>query len=142
MVVYDKNSEGYKAIYDEARFTKMKLKTVIYEDLKIVLVGNSPLLSIDELIKFTVDGYELDTTKLYERERKALIDEALAFLPELIAMNKEPRIKKQLFDLMIGDNATYTGKIERHYHLDIFSKEGSLLRSANYPTKEQANEET
>lgn len=149
MVVYDKNSEGYKqhkAIYDEARFTKMKLKTVIYEDLKIVLVGNSPLLSIDELIEFTVDGYELDTTKLYganfnyERERKALIDEALAFLPELIAMNKEPRIKKELFDLMIGDNATYTGKIERHYHLDIFSKEGSLLRSANYPSREQANE--
>lgn len=149
MVVYDKNSEGYKqhkAIYDEARFTKMKLKTVIYEDLKIVLVGNSPLLSIDELIGFTVDGYELDTTKLYganfnyERERKALIDEALAFLPELIAMNKEPRIKKQLFDLMIGENATYAGKIERHYHLDIFSKEGLLLRSANYPTREQANE--
>ena len=135
----DKNSEGYKAIYDEARFTKMKLKTVIYEDLKIVLVGNSPLLSIDELIEY---GYELDTTKLYnyERERKALIDEALAFLPELIAMNKEPRIKKQLFDLMIGDNATYTGKIERHYHLDIFSKEGSLLRSANYPSRENANE--
>ena len=135
----DKNSEGYKAIYDEARFTKMKLKTVIYEDLKIVLVGNSPLLSIDKLIEY---GYELDTTKLfnYERERKALIDEALAFLPELIAMNKEPRIKKQLFDLMIGDNATYTGKIERHYHLDIFSKEGSLLRSANYPSRENANE--
>lgn len=147
--MYDKNSEGYKqhkAIYDEARFTKMKLKTVIYEDLKIVLVGNSPLLSIDELIEFTVAGYELDTTKLYganfnyERERKALIDEAMAFLPELIAMNKEPLIKKQLFDMMIGDNATYTGKVERHYHLDIFSKEGSLLRSANYPTKEQANE--
>ena len=39
MVVYDKNSEGYKqhkAIYDEARFTKMKLKTVVYKDLKIV----------------------------------------------------------------------------------------------------------
>lgn len=149
MVVYDKNSKGYKehkAIYDEARFTKMKLKTVIYEDLKIVLVGNSPLLSIDELIEYTVAGYELDTTKLYganfdyERERKALIDEALAFLPELIAMNKEPRIKKQLFDLMIGDNATYTGNVERHYHLDIFSKEGHLLRSANYPSKEQANE--
>lgn len=148
MVVYDKNSEGYKqhkAIYDEARFTKMKLNTVIYEDLKIVLVGNSPLLSIDKLMGFTVDGYELDTTKLYganfnyERERKALIDEAVAFLPESIAMNKEPRIKKQLFDMMIGDNATYTGNVERHYHLDIFSQEGSLLRSANYPTKEQAN---
>ena len=148
MVIYDKNSKGYKqhrAIYDEARFTKMKLKTVIYEDLKIVLVGNSPLLSIDELIEYTVDGYELDTTKLYganfnyERERKALIDEAMAFLPELIAMNKEPRIKKQLFDMMIGDNATYTGNVERHYHLDIFSKEGHLLRSANYPSKEQAN---
>ena len=76
----------------------------------------------------------------YERERKALIDEALAFLPELIAMNKELRIKKQLFDLMIGDNTSYTGKIERHYHLEIFSKEGSLLRSANYPSKEKANE--
>lgn len=148
MVVYDKNSEGYKqhkAIYDEARFTKMKLKTVIYEDLKIVLVGNSPLLSIDKLIEFTVDGYELDTTKLYganfnyERERKALIDEAMAFLPESIAMNKEPRIKKQLFDMMIGDSATYTGNVERHYHLDIFSQDGTLLRSANYPTKEQAN---
>lgn len=149
MVVYDKNSEGYKqhkAIYDEARFTKTKLKTVIREDLKIIVVGNSPLLSIDKLIWFTVNGYELDTTKLhganfnYERERKVLIDEAMAFLPELIAMNKEPRIKKQLFDMMIGDNATYTGNIERHYHIDIFSKEGSLLRSANYPTKEQANE--
>lgn len=148
MVIYDKNSEGYKqhkAIYDEARFTKMKLKTVIYEDLKIVLVGNSPLLSIDKLIGFTVDGYELDTTKLYganfnyERERKALIDEAMTSLPELIAMNKEPRIKKQLFDMMIGDNAAYTGNVERHYHIDIFNKEGSLLRSANYPTKEQAN---
>ena len=148
MVIYDKTSEGYKqhkAIYDEARFTKMKLKTVIYENLKIVLVGNSPLLSIDKLIGFTVDGYELDTTKLYganfnyERERKSLIDEALAFLPESIAMNKEPRIKKQLFDMMIGDNATYNGNIERHYHLDIFSQDGTLLRSANYPTKEQAN---
>ena len=148
MVVYDKNSEGYKqhrAIYDEARFTKTKLKTVIREDLKIIVVGNSPLLSIDKLIWFTVNGYELDTTKLhganfnYERERKALIDEALAFLPELIAMNKELRIKKQLFDMMIGDNATYTGNVERHYHLDVFSQEGTLLRSANYPTKEQAN---
>lgn len=149
MVVYDKNSEGYKqhkAIYDEARFTKMKLKTVIYDDLKIVLVGNSPLLSIDKLIEFTVDGYELDTTKLYganfnyERERKALIDEALAFMPESIAMNKEPRIKKQLFDMMIGDNTAYTGNVERHYHLDVFSQDGTFLRSANYPTKEQANE--
>lgn len=148
MVVYDKNSEGYKqhkAIYDEARFTKMKLKTVIHEDLKIVLVGNSPLLSIDKLIGFTVNGYELDTTKLhganfnYERERKALIDEALEFLPESIAMNKEPRIKKQLFDMMIGDNATYNVNIERHYHLDIFSQDGKFIRSANYPTKEQAN---
>lgn len=148
MVVYNKNSEGYKqhkVIYDEARFTKKKPKTVIHEDLKIVLVGNSPLLSIDKLIGFTVDGYELDTTKLYranfnyERERKSLIDEALEFLPESIAMNKEPRIKKQLFDMMIGDNATYTGNIERHYHIDIFSQEGTLLRSANYPTKEQAN---
>ena len=149
MVVYDKNSEGYKqhkAIYDEARFTKTKLKTFVYEDSKIVLVGNSPLLSIDKLIGFTIDGYELDTTKLYganfnyERERKVLIDEALAFLPESIAMNKEPRIKKQLFDLMIGDNATYSGNIARHYHLDVFSQNGTLLRSANYPTKEQANE--
>lgn len=149
MVIYDKNSEGYKqhkAIHDEARFTKMKLKTVIYEDLKIVLVGNSPLLSIDKLIGFTVDGYELDTTKLYganfnyERERKSLIDEALAFMPESIAMNKEPRIKKQLFDMMIGDNTAYTGNIERHYHLDVFSQDGTFLRSANYPTKEQANE--
>lgn len=149
MVVYDKNSEGYKQhkeIYDEARFTKMKLKTVIYEDLKIVLVGNSPLLSIDKLIEYTVKGYEIDTTKLYganfnyERERKALIDESMAFLPELIAMNKEPRIKKQLFDMMIGDNSTYTGNVERHYHLDVFSQDGTFLRSANYPTKEQANE--
>ena len=148
MVVYDKNSEGYKQhkeIYDEARFTKMELKTVIYEGLKIVLVGNLPLLSIDKLIGFTVSGYELDTTKLYganfnyERERKSLIDESLAFLPESIAMNKEPRIKKQLFDMMIGDNATYTGNVERHHHLDVFSQEGTLLRSANYPTKEQAN---
>ncbi|WAX18062.1 hypothetical protein WC27P1_00007 [Weissella phage WC27P1] len=148
MVVYDKNSEGYKwhkVIYDEARFTKMKLKTVIHEDLKIIVVGNSPLLSIDKLIGFTVDGYELDTTKLYgvnfnyERERKVLIDEALAFLPESIAMNKESRIKKQLFDMMIGDNTTYTGNVERHYHLDVFSQKGTLLRSANYPTKEQAN---
>lgn len=149
MVVYDKNSEGYKwhkVIYDEARFTKMKLKTVIHEDLKIIVVGNSPLLSIDKLIGFTVDGYELDTTKLYganfnyERERKSLIDEALAFMPESIAMNKEPRIKKQLFDMMIGDNTAYTGNVERHYHLDVFSQDGTFLRSANYPTKEQANE--
>lgn len=148
MVVYDKNSEGYKqhkVIYDEARFTKMKLKTAIYKDLKIVLVGNSPLLSIDKLIEFTVDGYELDTTKLYganfnyERERKSLIDEALAFMPESIAMNKEPRIKKQLFDMMIGENTAYTGNVERHYHLDVFSQDGTFLRSANYPTKEQAN---
>lgn len=81
----------------------------------------------------------MEQTLITNENEKALIAEATAFLPELIAMNKEPRIKKQLFDMMIGDNATYTGNIERHYHLDVFSQDGTLLRSANYPTKEQAN---
>lgn len=67
--------------------------------------------------------------------------ESLKLLSLIYDVNKEPAIKKMaaelISDVISGKNDM---QIERHYHLDIFSKEGSVLRTANYPSRENANE--
>lgn len=70
--------------------------------------------------------------------------DSLKLLSLIYDVNKEPAIKKMaaelISDVISGKVDPNDMQIERHYHLDIFSKEGSVLRSANYPSREKANE--
>lgn len=70
--------------------------------------------------------------------------DSLKLLSLIYDVNKEPAIKKMVVelisDVISGKIDPNNMQIERHYHLDIFSQDGTFLRSANYPTKEQANE--
>lgn len=82
--------------------------------------------------------------KIIEEQRAENKRDSLKLLSLIYDVNKEPMIKKTaaelISDVISGRIDPNDMQIERHYHLDIFSKEGSWLRSANYPSKEQANE--
>lgn len=66
---------------------------------------------------------------------------SLELLTMIYDLNKEPAVKRMAAKAIQGVilDEIVDGDVERKYHLEVFSKDGTLLRSANYPTKEQAN---
>ena len=86
-----------------------------------------------------VNKDNFDIKKIIEEQRR----DSLKLLSLIYDVNKEPMIKKMaaelISDIISGRIDPNDMEIERHYHLDVFNQEGTLLRSANYLSKEQAN---
>lgn len=95
------------------------------------------------MAKKPVNKDNFDIEKIIKEQRAENKADSLKLLSLIYDVNKEPAIKKMavelISDVISGKIDPNNMQIERHYHLDVFSQEGSLLRSANYPTKEQAN---
>ena len=87
------------------------------------------------MAKKPINKDNFDIKKIIEEQRR----DSLKLLSLIYDVNKEPAIKKMaaelISDVISGKIDPNDMKIERHYHLDV----GTLLRSANYPSKEQAN---
>lgn len=96
------------------------------------------------MAKKPINKDNFDIEKIIKEQRAENKADSLKLLSLIYDVNKEPAIKKMAVELISevisGEIDPNNMQIERHYHLDVFSKEGSLIRSANYPTKEQANE--
>lgn len=96
------------------------------------------------MAKKPINKDNFDIEKIIEEQRAENKRDSLKLLSLIYDVNKEPAIKKMaaelISDVISGKIDPNDMKIERHYHLDVFSKEGTLLRSANYPSKENANE--
>lgn len=95
------------------------------------------------MAKKPINKDNFDIKKIIEEQRAENKRDSLKLLSLIYDVNKEPMIKKMaaelISDVISGKIDPNDMKIERHYHLDVFSQDGTLLRSANYPTKEQAN---
>ena len=91
-----------------------------------------------------VKKHNFDIKKIIEEQRAENKRDSLKLLSLIYDVNKEPAIKKMaaelISDVISGKIDPNDMQIERHYHLDVFNQEGTLLRSANYLSKEQANE--
>ena len=95
-------------------------------------------------MKKPINKDNFDIEKIIKEQRTENKADSLKLLSLIYDVNNEPAIKKMavelISDIISGEIDPNDMQIERHYHLDVFSQEGTLLRSANYPTKEQANE--
>ena len=96
------------------------------------------------MAKKPINKDNFDIKKIIEEQRAENKRDSLKLLSLIYDVNKEPAIKKMaaelISDVISGRIDPNDMQIERHYHLDVFSQDGTLLRSANYPSKEQANE--
>ena len=90
-----------------------------------------------------VKKHNFDIKKIIEEQRAENKRDSLKLLSLIYDVNKEPVIKKMaaelISDVISGRIDPNDMQIERHYHLDIFSQDGTLLQSANYPSKDEAN---
>lgn len=95
------------------------------------------------MAKKPINKDNFDIEKIVKEQRAENKADSLKLLSLIYDVNKEPAIKKMavelISDVISGEIDPNDMQIERHYHLDVFSQDGTLLRSANYPTKEQAN---
>lgn len=96
------------------------------------------------MVKKPINKDNFDIKKIIEEQRAENKRDSLKLLSLIYDVNKEPAIKKMaaelISDVISGKIDPNDMQIERHYHLDVFSQDGTLLRSANYPSKERANE--
>lgn len=96
------------------------------------------------MAKKPINKDNFDIEKIIKEQRSENKTDSLKLLSLIYDVNKEPAIKKMavklISDVISVEIDPNNMQIERHYHLDIFSQDGTFLRSANYPTKEQANE--